>query len=522
MGRDRKTTKEVHSGIEHPKLSREEITLEFKKCYEDVAYFVANYCYIDDKADGTTFKFDLWPDQRKVLTTFCSSKQVAVLKARQVGLTWLALCYALYIMMFKPGVTVLLFSLRDEEAMELLSRLKRMYYRLPTFLRCKTVIGDDAHDFMLGNNSQAKAFPTGRGDSYTAALAIFDEADIVPEKMQRQMITSVKPTIDAGGQLFLISKADKQKPMSLFKTVYNEAKRGGSEWKHAFLPWYSKPSRTQDWYDQEKSDMNRLTGSDDMFFENYPESDIQALAPASLDKRIPNEWLQKCYQEILVPTIVLPPLRHINGLKIYKEPVPSRKYVIGADPAEGNPTSDYSALVVLDYTTGEEIASLNAKLTPKRLAQFIIDINKVYNKAKVLVERNNHGHAVILFIQENVEDGGNKILLSGMDGKVGWLESSKSKSMLYDTTTETIRERDTLIHTPELYNQLTLIEGDTLSAPEPMHDDLAMAYVLALKAIKLSVYARFKEGDYKGFATPQGETPFGMMVGGSNMPFGLN
>jgi len=51
----------------------------------------------------------------------------------------------------------------------------------------------------------------------------------------------------------------------------------------------------------------------------------------------------------------------VPNLTVFAVPVPGRKYVIGADPAEGNPTSDDSAATVLDVETGEEVATLAGK-----------------------------------------------------------------------------------------------------------------------------------------------------------------
>jgi len=56
---------------------------------------------------------------------------------------------------------------------------------------------DAARTWALANGSVARAFPTNAGDSYTATLAIVDEADLVPDL--DRLMRSVKPTIDAGG-----------------------------------------------------------------------------------------------------------------------------------------------------------------------------------------------------------------------------------------------------------------------------------------------------------------------------------
>ena len=46
---------------------------------------------------------------------------------------------------------------------------------------------------------------------------------------------AVKPTIGAGGQLFLISTSDKRQPMSTFKSLYRAAVAGIGEYRHIFL-----------------------------------------------------------------------------------------------------------------------------------------------------------------------------------------------------------------------------------------------------------------------------------------------
>ena len=59
------------------------------------------------------------------------------------------------------------------------------------------------------------------------------------------------------------------------------------------------------------------------------------------------------------------------NLTIYKEPMPGRHYVIGADPAEGNPNSDDSAGNVLDADTWEEVAVFAGKWEPRVFGRFI-------------------------------------------------------------------------------------------------------------------------------------------------------
>jgi len=54
---------------------------------------------------------------------------------------------------------------------------------------------------------------------------------------------------------------------------------------------------------------------------------------------------------------------------------------------------------------------------------------------------------------------------------------------LYATACDQFRNSETNIHSEKTYAQLQSIEGATLSAPQGMHDDRAMSYVLALQGV---------------------------------------
>src|SRR5262249_56574661 len=187
--------------------------------------------------------------------------------------------------------------------------------------------------------SRALPFPTTAGESYTATLAIVDEADLVPDL--DRLLRAVKPTIDAAGRLLLISRADKGKPESPFKRLYRSAVAGESDWKPLFLPWHARPDRDAAWYAAQQRDVLARTGALDDVFEQYPATDAEALAPRTLDKRIAPAWLLQAYQHPR-PLAHLPPeAPSIPRLEVYVLPDPSRSYALGADPAEGNPTSDH-------------------------------------------------------------------------------------------------------------------------------------------------------------------------------------
>jgi hypothetical protein len=457
---------------------------EILRCRKSFVYFCDTYCQIlsDAGQGGSWTPFRLWPEQRRVAGLLEGNRLVMVLKARQLGLTWLVLAFALWLMLFHPIATVLLFSRRDDEAADLLAvRLHGMHDHLPAWLQAGGFTADNEHQWALLSGSRALAFPTTAGDSYTATLAVVDEADLCPDL--DRLMRAVKPTIDGGGRMVLLSRSDKSKPHSPFKRMYQAARQGLNGWVPAFLPWHARPDRDAAWYEAQRRDVLARTGATDDLAEQYPATDTEALAPRQLDKRIPTAWLTQCYQEAsaIDPDVLYAPAQRlpaIPALVVYARPQPGRAYVIGADPAEGNPTSDDSALAVLDTMAGEEVATLAGRFEPTVFAGYVAQLAQWYGAA-ILCERNNHGHAVIARLDDL---GLSASLLHGHDNKTGWMSSTLGKVRMYDACADACKNKEVVIHSFATYTQLAHIDGSTLRAPEGQHDDRADAFALACAA----------------------------------------
>ena len=134
---------------------------EWLACAESPLYFIHHYVHIYDALIKDWVPFKLWPAQARTLKVFQCSLLVIVIKARQIGLTWLALGYALWLMLFHPAATILLYSRRDDEAIDLLDfRLKGMYRRLPRWMRARAVVADSKHEWELSNGWRRRCPPS--------------------------------------------------------------------------------------------------------------------------------------------------------------------------------------------------------------------------------------------------------------------------------------------------------------------------------------------------------------------------
>lgn len=441
----------------------------------DPYFFVNTYCSVLDAVSGAWMPFRVWPAQRDLLRTIRGNQFTAALKARQLGFTWLCLGFALHELLSK-ATTALLFSRTDLDAKELMGRLTGMLARLPPEIR-PAIISESRHEVRLSNGGRALSFPTTGGRSYTAGFALVDEADHVPDL--QSLLDAVKPTVDAGGRLVLLSTPDKSRPQSLFKRIYYGARNGENNYAPFFRGWRARPGRTDEWHEREKQSSLSQTGSLDHLHQEYPDTDAEALSPRTLDKRIAPAWLEQCYTECAVVDPLPSAAPSIPGLVVYRPPCHGRVYVIGADPAEGNPQSDESAAAVLDAETGEECAALAGKLEPAVFAAHVDALGDWYHGALVMVERNNHGHAVLLWLREY----STLPILCGHDGAEGWLSSVRGKALLYAACADAFRNRETTLHSFATLVQLQSIEGASLRAPEGENDDRADAYALALAAL---------------------------------------
>ena len=397
--------------------------IESLKCAAAPVYFVHRYCQLYDGAAGRWAPFHLWPAQLAALEGLNKGRLTLILKARQLGLTWLSLAYALWTLLFRPGSSVLLFSRRDDEAVALLARLRGMYRRLPPWLQ-PTIGRDNEHELAFERlNSCVRTFPTTKhsGRSYTATLAIIDEADFIP--WFRELLNAVKPTIDAGGQLIALSTADRGRPASFFKQLWTRANDSGDcgGYQALFLPWWAHPGRDAAWYQRMAAEM----AADDLRQE-YPATPEEALAPRQAAARFDIRHLQSCHQPA-GPIDTAPPTP-IPGLTVYEAPVAEGgRYLIAADPAEGDPGSDPSPALVFDVEHWAEVACLQGRFEPTTLADYLAILADWYNGAVICPERNNHGHAVLVALEQH--DSRPAIYRSPFDKKLGWLSSAKYRVM---------------------------------------------------------------------------------------------
>lgn len=213
------------------------------------------------------------------------------------------------------------------------------------------------------------------------------------------------------------------------------------------------------------------------FEQEYPEDDKSCFlssGDAVLDLFKLNEMI----------TNAVNPIEIKNGIKIYKKLVKDRLYILGADPAEGV-GKDASAAIMLDSVTLEVVAVYNGHLKPSDFAAKIVEMCDLYKSPGrypplVAVERNNHGHAVLLELDHLRYPN---VYISEKDDKPGWRTDGISRPLMIDRLIEAIDSDYLKIYDKDILTEcLTLINNNgKIEAATGKHDDLIIACAIALQ-----------------------------------------
>lgn len=471
-----------------------------------------------DIGTGGAIPFRLWPGQRDALASIAESQRSIVLKARQLGLTWLVLAYALWVCLYRRNSLCVVYSLGKEEAVEAIDRARFLYDHLPPWVKRFGVVPSLTRDrrgelgFANGSILRAKAATQRAGRSFTATLVIMDEMAF--QHWGKLVLNAAERTIEAGGQLIVISTANGVG--DTFQKLWQRAASGESDYRAIFLPWQARPGRDQDWYDRQV----RNAEDPSLVPQEYPANAREAFLTSGKVRFQPG-WIaaQERYRTTPIPMAAWPArLRRLllhddphrlsprtrdkgrwTGLALWVPPKPNRRLVLGADVAEGSEGGVFDAAVLIDADTKEEIATLRGKWELDEYADLLCEIALAYG-ATLAVERNNHGHAILTAIRlrqkryrEEVDDAVRarfetpRIAL-GLDGKPGWLTDKTSKPQMISLIAVGLRDSVLTLHSPALLDELAeyrKLEGGKTGPPENGTADLVMGLGVALAWIHL-------------------------------------
>lgn len=185
------------------------------------------------------------------------------------------------------------------------------------------------------------------------------------------------------------------------------------------------------------------------------------------------------------------------GWRIYQKPKPLHKYAIGVDVAEGK-GKDASCAQVIDCNTGELVANYwSPAIDEDNYAAEIYKAGYYYNRARVIVEENNSGHAVITNLSGAYSNSLRYPYLykrleydqytKKKTKRIGWRTTGGNKGILISNLRAALRDGELVVRDKHTINELSTFVVDEktgkLGAKGSARDDRIMALALAWEQV---------------------------------------
>lgn len=374
-----------------------------------------------------------WSWQRDILDWWLTQDKTCILKARQLGVTWLASGLALWFLLYRPGTKVLAVSINEEDASKVVNRAYDQFLSLPALFRNGVVqlkptrgvrpYNEISFRHPSGQISTMLALPSTKkaGHGQTAALVILDEFS--RQEYARDTWKAVIPTMADGGRVLVISTAN-----GVSNDLTGEGNFFHHAWQHAeeyglstkFLRWDLHPDRDEEWY---RTQASALPTKDRA--EQYPRDELEAFiltgdvyfdvdALEHYAKQKKREPLYRATFKRQGTVRALLNKQSDGWIHVFEEPGfneivveeahtqrEKKRYAIGCDVSTGR-GYDYSCAYVVDLSTMGLVAELHAKLDADQLAEQLHFLGRWYHDARLAVEvAGGYGDAVIV----NLRDG---------------------------------------------------------------------------------------------------------------------
>ena len=475
---------------------------EIKKCQKDPKYFINTYCWC--KGEGGIVKFILRKYQEKILEAVIIDKNIICQCGRQLGKTQTMAMILLYLTLFDgTDGDYLICAHKQDQALEIVGRIKDAYERLPVWLKCG-VIEWNKQSIKLENRNRiiSRATTPSAANGLSIKLVYADEFSKIPSNVQQEFYGSILPTLSSTNGKMVITSTP-QTDFDLFSELWRGSQTfltetgeeldpegpGINGFKGIFAIWSDVPGRGPEWKEKE---LAKLNYNEELFAREYE------CVCMSIEGTLINGFNIK---ELSSQTKMEKPLRTDNNLvRWYKEPEPFEKYILALDPSTGI-EGDFSCIQILRYPDLEQIGEfLSCKVkveeqtrilykTLKYLHDFQLEHGNPEPELWYTFERNAIGEGVRVEMDNmlNNDDIEFPGLLISDKGK--GLVTTNSNKGFGCTILKRLIENDKLkIHSKEFVRQLSyfvkLPGSNNFKAKEGEHDDAVMAMVLACRIIE--------------------------------------
>lgn len=518
-------------------LTKSEIFIEYARCLTNPVYGIETYLETFDKTQEGFVPFKLFPRQKEIIQAYEDNRFNLITKPRQAGVSTTTAAY----MSIKVGFAdkdnpeaVLIIANKQELAFEFLSKIKDFLKQLPRWVwgseyygsaenEKKTIfITDSKKEIKLPNGSRVKAVATSKDAlrGFTPTYLVMDEAAYIDNGAE--VFGAALTALGTGGKATLISTPRGMD--ALYYNTYNQAKKKKNNFNIIEMKWYEDLRYNKDlrWV---KGDL--IEAEVEFTFESY-------------ENRIKNEWkptstwyeemcrgmnndAKMIAQELDVSFIgsggnvideayikyqndnnVKDPILTMgieNETWIWELPQEGHQYIMGVDVARGD-GEDSSTIVIIDFTTMEQVLEYEGKIQPDLLAQLVEEYGEMYKAYSVVDVTGGMGVSTVLKLLEfnykrlHYDNANGKILSArqreltsySTSEKIPGFHATSVRLPMISNLEYKIRTNGVKIRSVRMTSEMNtfIYKNGRPDHQEGYHDDLLMALAMCLWVVEHS------------------------------------
>ena len=507
-------------------MDQQELIQEYARCLQDTNYAIESYLATYDNTQSKYVPFNLFPEQKMMLSNFEEHNDNITKKYRQAGVSTATAAWVSKKLQFASKTRpekILVIANKLDTASEFANKVRGFLNQWPAWINVGfSKEKDSQKHFKLNNGCEVKAVATSvdalRG--YTPTTLIFDEAAYI--EAGDDFWAACMASLSTGGKVIVISTPNGYD--KIYYEIYEQSIKGLNSFVISELHWENDPRFTKDIYWVKTKDivhflLNREDYDEDEFIHESeldkfvdlkhkgykPCSDwfesmvkklkydrrrvAQELESAFLgsgDNVISSEMIEKIKNE----DVRDPEEMFVgNQMWIWEKPIEGHRYILGCDVSRGD-SEDFTSIVIIDFDTRCQVAEYLGKIPPDLAADIIYKWGGMYNAYVVTDITGGMGVATSRKLQEL---GYKDLYVEGVNtadkwkynpnaaNKVPGLAFNNKRVQIISAFEEALRHKF-IVRSKRLLNEMSTfvyING----RPDHMkgkHDDLIMALAMAL------------------------------------------
>ena len=518
-------------------LTTQEIFKEYARCLTNPTYAIETYLETFDKTQEGFVPFRLFPRQKEIISAYEKHRFKIVTKPRQAGVSTTTAAY----MSIKVGFAdkdnpeaILIIANKQELAFEFLAKIKDFLSQLPRWVwgheyygnaknDSKTIfLTDSKKEIKLPNGSRVKAVATSKDAlrGFTPTYLIMDEAAYIDNGAE--VFGAALTALGTGGRATLISTPNGMD--ALYYKTYDQARNKKNNFNIIEMKWYEDLRYNKDlcWIKGDDSEKEY-----EFTFASYNARIAEGWKPTSSWYeemcRGMNNDAKMIAQELDVSFIgsggnvineefiefhekhnVKQP-KYTSGLEqetwIWEEPQEGHQYIMGVDVSRGD-GEDSSTIVIIDFTTMEQVMEYQGKIQPDLLAQIVEEYGNLYKAYTVVDVTGGMGVSTVLKLLEfeykrlHYDSTNGKILsarqreLSSYDkgNKIPGFHATNVRLPMISNLEYNIRTNAVKIRSSRLISEMKtfIYKNGRPDHMEGYHDDLLMSLAMCLWVLEHS------------------------------------